>query len=86
MVRPLDGVSSTGGGPLDVQATLAYTTSMKRVYKKMGRPVGRNYEAPIPTRLTPELARAVEAWAIKNKISNAAAIRRLLEQGLKGKR
>jgi hypothetical protein len=58
---------------------------MKRVYKKMGRPVGRNYEMAFPTRLTPELAAAVGAWASKNKISKSEAIRRLVERGLKGK-
>jgi hypothetical protein len=60
------------------------TAQQKSVHKKkMGRPPGKKYVETIPTRLTPELAKAVAAWAKQEGVSSSEAIRRLVELGLK---
>jgi predicted HicB family RNase H-like nuclease len=66
---------------------IVMTVQQKTVHKKrMGRPPGKTYGETIPARLTPELAMAIAAWAKQAGVSRSEAIRRLVEQGLKGKR
>lgn len=59
----------------------------KTVHKKSrGRPVGVSFTETIPARLTPEIAKALDAWAAKQEVSRSEAIRRLVEIGLKAKK
>jgi hypothetical protein len=55
----------------------------KSVHKKsMGRPPGIKYGGTIPARFEIPTMEALDAWAVKHKVSRSEAIRRLVELGL----
>jgi hypothetical protein len=63
------------------------TKQTKPVHKKRrGRPAGTRYGENIPARFEPATAKAIDKWADQNAISRSAAIRRLVEIGLKVKK
>jgi hypothetical protein len=63
-------------------------TQTIKVNTFMGRPPGRIQSKPFQMRLSPEFLKAVDNWRAKqeDKPSRAAAIRRLVELGLKAKK
>lgn len=65
----------------------AVNTEMSKTSKKVGRPPGRSGR-PFQMRVTPEFDAAVDEWRRKQPDipSRSEAIRRLVDQALKGKR
>jgi hypothetical protein len=53
----------------------------QRRKNRVGRPLGRKYCETIPLRFTEEQARAIAAFAKREGVSQAEAIRRLVERG-----